>query len=154
MPRIELETHIQAPIERVFDLARDIDFHQKSQAHKGERAVAGVKSGLIELGDWVTWEAKHFGIRQQLTSKITRMQAPDSFRDSMLRGAFASFDHDHLFRSDGQGGTLMTDVFCFESPGGPLGHLANRLFLTRYMTQLLEERNLMLKATAEEQASA
>ena len=38
---IELTTDIGAPIERVFDLARDLDLHARSMAHTGERAIAG-----------------------------------------------------------------------------------------------------------------
>jgi hypothetical protein len=62
MPSIELATSIAAPIERVFDLARSIDLHMKSTSRTGERAIAGTTSGLIGLGQGVTWRARHFGI--------------------------------------------------------------------------------------------
>ena len=41
-----------------------------------ERAIAGVTHGLIELGDEVTWEARHFGIRQTLKVRITGFERP------------------------------------------------------------------------------
>ncbi|MEO6654611.1 MAG: hypothetical protein ABIO36_00865 [Pyrinomonadaceae bacterium] len=63
MPVINLETKINAPIERVFDLARSLDLHQRSMVHTQERAVGGVISGLIDLGQTVTWKAIHFGIK-------------------------------------------------------------------------------------------
>lgn len=81
MPKITLHTRIKADIQTCFDLARDIDFHQRSMEASNERAVAGKTSGLIELGESVTWEAKHFGIRQRLTSKITICDAPTYFVD-------------------------------------------------------------------------
>jgi len=62
---------INAPTERCFDLARDIAFHQRSVAHTAERAIGGVTGGLIALGETVTWEATHFGVRQRLTVRIT-----------------------------------------------------------------------------------
>ena len=74
MPVIELATHINAPIGKCFDLARDIDVHVASTRHTSETAIAGRTSGLIELGEWVTWRAKHFGIWQTLTSKITELE--------------------------------------------------------------------------------
>ena len=77
MPIILLETNITAPVERVFDLARNIDAHTSTTAGTGERAVDGRTSGLIEAGETVTWEAKHLGVRQRLTSKITAMERPD-----------------------------------------------------------------------------
>jgi ligand-binding SRPBCC domain-containing protein len=148
MPKVELSTQINAPIERYFDLARSIDLHMESTKQTGEKAIAGRTSGLIELGETVTWQATHFGIRQNLTSKITRFEYPNYFTDEMVTGAFKSFRHDHLFSySDGQ--TIMKDVFDFESPLGLLGRLANFLFLTDYMRRLLETRNLVIKKTAE-----
>ena len=60
MATIRLETLIPAPIERCFDLARDIDLHVRSTAHTREVAVAGVRTGLIGPGDEVTWEGIHF----------------------------------------------------------------------------------------------
>ena len=149
MPWIELTTRIHAPIERVFDLARSIDLHAASTAHTGEKAVGGVTRGLIGLNEEVTWRAKHFGIWQRLTSRITAFQRPTHFRDSMVRGAFRRFDHDHYFREAGGGTTELRDVFDFDAPLGFLGRLANSLFLTRYMTTFLATRNQAINEAAE-----
>nr|WP_067058606.1 SRPBCC family protein [Mucilaginibacter sp. L294] len=148
MPTIVLSTIINAPVNRCFDIARDIDIHVASTAHTGERAIAGRTSGLIELGESVTWRAKHFGIWQNLTSKITTFQPPVFFADELVAGAFKSFRHEHHFTgTDKQ--TIMRDVFVFESPLGVLGKLANWLFLKKYMTGLLVKRNLVIKEEAE-----
>ena len=151
MPVIELTTLIRAPIERVFDLARSLDLHMESTARTGERAVAGVTTGLFGPGQEVTWHARHLGVWQHLTSRMTAFERPRHFRDSMVRGAFARFDHDHYFESMDSAGehTSMRDVFDFTSPLGPLGILADHLFLTRYMRGFLEERNHLLRQTAE-----
>ncbi|MEO1857929.1 MAG: SRPBCC family protein, partial [Rubritalea sp.] len=97
MASIELETQINAPIERVFDLARSIDLHMDGTKGTHERVVAGRRSGLIGFGETVTWEAKHFGVRQQLESEITAFKHPTMFEDTMLKGAFKSLRHVHLF---------------------------------------------------------
>lgn len=148
MPTIELLTEINAPIEKVFNLSRSIDLHMESTKQTGEQAIAGRTSGLIELGETVTWRAKHFGIWQDLTSKITEFDQPYFFVDEMVRGAFKSFRHEHHFSQvDGQ--TLMKDIFVFESPFGVLGKLFNWLTLKKYMTNLLETRNKVIKEAAE-----
>jgi ligand-binding SRPBCC domain-containing protein len=149
MPRLEIITDIAAPIERVFDLARSIDVHQESQTRHGEKAVAGRASGLIEAGETVTWEAVHFGVRQRLASRIEAMTKPVHFRDSMVSGAFASFDHDHHFEEI-PGGTRMRDVFDYTAPLGLLGRLADVLFLKSYMRRLLEERNAVIRKLAQD----
>jgi ligand-binding SRPBCC domain-containing protein len=148
MPTIELTTVINAPIALCFNIARDIDIHVASTAHTGERAIAGRTSGLIELGETVTWRAKHFGIWQNLTSKITDFSFPDFFADELVDGAFKSFRHEHYFTGDNKQ-TIMRDVFVFESPLGVLGKLADWLFLKRYMKGLLVKRNLVIKEEAE-----
>lgn len=153
MPVIVLRTRVGAPPSRCFDLARDVDLHQRSTAASRERAVAGVTSGLLGPGDEVTWEATHFGLRQRLSSRITEFDPPRRFVDEMVRGAFRRFRHEHQFLP-AQGGTEMIDVFDYTSPLGPLGSLADLLFLRRYMTRLLRDRNAYLKREAESAARA
>ena len=148
MPIIRIETLIQAPIERCFDLARDPDLHARSVAQTGERVVSRTGSGLLVLGDTVTFEAVHFGVRQRLTAQITRFEPPCLFEDRMVRGAFHSFTHRHAFRQT-DAGTLMTDTFDFRSPLGLLGVLADHLVLTRYLRRLLTRRATYLRQVAE-----
>lgn len=148
MPRIVLETRIAAPIERCFDLARSIDLHVATQTRHGEVAIAGVTSGLIGLGQEVTWRARHFLVTQTLSTRIVAFDRPRHFRDSMLRGAFRRFDHDHDFAAV-EGGTVMKDTFDFASPLGPLGWIADRVALEGYMTRFLAERAAILKRVAE-----
>jgi ligand-binding SRPBCC domain-containing protein len=148
MPLIELETLIRAPVERCFDLARSIDFHERTASETQERAVAGRTKGLIELGEEVTFSARHFGVRQRLTSKITAFDRPWQFRDEMLRGAFAVLRHDHRFEAR-EDLTLMRDEFYFEAPLGLLGRIAERAVLVRYMTEFLRVRAQILCAHAE-----
>lgn len=148
VPVIKLETSINAPIERVFDLARCIDLHAESLSHTDEKAIAGITKGLINLGQTVTWEATHFGIRQKLTAEITIFERPNHFRDSQVSGAFKRFDHDHFFEEiDGR--TLMRDAFDYTSPLGFLGEIADFLFLENYLKNLLGVRNNLIKKVAE-----
>jgi ligand-binding SRPBCC domain-containing protein len=148
MPLIRLETIVKAPIERCFDLSRSIDLHTISTEHTGEKAIAGRTSGLIGLGETVTWSAVHFVIRQELESKITHYEYPTFFVDEMQRGAFKSIYHEHHFKTVGEE-TLMTDIFKFESPLGVLGYIANGLILTSYLRRLLEKRNATIREYAE-----
>lgn len=149
---IEVRTNIDAPVERVFDLARSIDFHSRSLAHTDEKAVAGRTSGLIELGETVTWRARHFGVRQHLTARITAFDRPNFFQDTMVRGAFAWMQHDHEFVPAPGGGTVMRDELRFAAPLGILGRIAEELVLRRYMTRFLQVRNAELKRIAESDA--
>lgn len=148
MTVIELSTYINAPIELVFDLARDLDLHQESTSRTREKIVAGRSTGLVQLDDEITFEAVHFGVRQRLTSKIIELKAPHRFVDRMTNGAFRSLEHIHEFESV-KDGTIMRDKMTIAAPLGPLGVVAERLFLAAYMRRFLEERNTFLKRTAE-----
>lgn len=148
MPRIELQTEIKADRNIVFDLSRSIDLHKISTEHTNEEAIAGKTSGLIGMDESVTWRAKHFGIYQNLTSKITEYDRPKHFVDEMVNGAFKEFKHEHHF-AELNDGTLMTDIFDYKSPFGILGKVADKLFLKKYMTELLTERNRIVKQFAE-----
>jgi len=150
MVRIELVTDIAAPIERCFDLSRSIDLHMASTNWTGERAVAGVTSGLIGLDQTVTWRGCHFGLRIQHTSRITAFDRPVYFQDRMVRGCFRSFCHDHFFESI-LGQTRMKDLMVLEAPGGLLGSLAESL-LDGHMRSLLERRDCSIKQVAESDA--
>lgn len=149
MPTIRLEMFIDASLERCFDLSLNVDLHHHSMAHTHERPIAGVTSGVMKLGDIVTWEAVHFGIKQHLTSKITAYERPYRFTDEMIQGAFQEIIHIHKFVPQSPG-TLMIDLFTFRAPLGILGRLAEMLVLTRYMKGLLFTRNRYLKQVAEE----
>ena len=148
MPVIELTIEVCAPLERAFDLSRSIELHMASTYHTGERAVAGVTSGLMALGQEVTWRARHFGLWQHLTSRITAFERPIHFRDSMVRGTFRRFDHDHFFTQRGDI-TIMRDLFDFQSPLGILGRIADRLFLIEHMRRFLLTRHATIKTVAE-----
>jgi len=144
-------TTISAPIERCFDLARSVEVHLAGNVHFGESAVAvgGVTTGWVELGQRVTWRAKHLGVWQNLTSEITRMDRPMYFRDEMIQGAFKRMEHDHFFEAKSAHQTVMTDVFRFAAPLPILGRITEVIVLRRYMTNLLRERNEVIKKIAE-----
>ena len=151
MPTIVLETRIRAPIGICFDLARDVDTHVATSASTGERAVGGKTTGLLDLGDEVTFEAVHLGVRQRLTSRIVEFDRPRRFVDEMVRGAFASFRHVHEFTDEG-GSILVRETATWRSPLGILGAIADALVVERHLRTFLETKLSGLKAVAEQAA--
>ncbi len=148
MPTILLKTRIYAPIEKCFDLARNLDLHIESMKDTEEKVIAGKLAGLIDLGEQVIWQARHFGLSFKMTNKITAMKPPFYFVDEMLSGPFKTLHHQHHFTlADAY--TEMTDTFAFQSPMGILGRLVDLLFLKRYMHKLLTARNQVIKSVAE-----
>ncbi|KAF2325836.1 SRPBCC family protein [Flavobacterium nitrogenifigens] len=144
MTTINLTTKIKAPKQIVFDVSRNIDIHQQSASATKEKAIDGVMSGLINLGETVTWRGKHFGFYLTHKSRITAMNLYDYFVDEMEKGKFKSFKHEHFFEEE-NGITIMKDKLQYETPFGLLGRLFDYLFLKRHLIKFLSERNDVLK---------
>lgn len=148
MQTIVLETRIAAPIELCFDLARDIDTHIRSALGTHERAIGQRRHGILQLGDEVTWKARHFGLVMKMTVRITAVDRPRVFEDTMVRGPFRSLQHRHDFTAADRG-TSMRDVFTFAAPYGVVGTVVERLLLRPYLSRFLKRRAEILKQMAE-----
>ena len=148
MPTIHLTTFIAAPAERVFDLSRHIGLHKESMAPFSQEAVAGTRFGLIEKDETVTWKSKHLFRERMLRVKVTEMSKPSMFVQEQAEGNFRMMKHDHYFKPC-DNGTIVIDLFHFESPYGVLGRWFNELWLTRYLRKIIELRNNVIKQYAE-----
>ena len=148
MTTIQLTTKIKAPIEIIFDLSRNIDVHQQSTAKSNETAIDGITSGLINVNETVTWRGKHFGVYLTHKSIISAMVIQTYFVDEMLEGKFKSFKHQHIFIQK-NGFVIMEDKIQYETPYGIFGKLFDHFLLKKHLTTFILERNLFIKALAE-----
>ena len=149
MPIIRTSARINAPIERVFDLARCVEAHIATSSITGERVIAGRKSGLIEYGESVTWEAKHLGQTRRLKVQVTEFDRPNQFVDEMVTGDFRSLRHVHRFKSIDDNQTEVMDELVYKAPMGFIGTLAEKLVITSHLQKFLNDRNHQLKEIAE-----
>ncbi|OUD36762.1 SRPBCC family protein [Flavobacterium sp. FPG59] len=148
MTTIQLTTKINAPIEIIFDLSRNIDVHQQSTSKSNETAIDGITSGLINLNETVTWRGKHFGVYLKHKSLISAMENPTYFVDEMLEGKFKSFKHQHTFIQK-DGFVVMEDKIQYETPYGIFGKLFDLLVLKNHLSTFIAERNSFIKTLAE-----
>jgi ligand-binding SRPBCC domain-containing protein len=142
------------PAQRLFDLSLSIDEHLESLAGSGERAIGGVTSGRIGLGETVTWRARHVGIWFTMTVRITEYDEPRRFVDEQVSGPFRLFRHVHEYGEPAERGvgggagshgtTVMTDTITVASP--VFGRLAERWVLVPYLRRLIRTRNRHLLA--------
>lgn len=138
-----LVTESRFSVQALFDVSLDIDAHVASMSDSEERAIAGVTTGRIGLGETVTWRARHFGVWFTLTTEISEMERPTRFVDRQVRGPFKTFVHEHRFEPL-PGGSRMTDHITVGSP--VLGRVAERLILVPYLRRLIAKRNAHLLA--------
>ncbi len=142
-------TVIAAPIEVCFHSSLDIGLELLAGQGYGIEAVDGVTSGIIGLGERVTWRTRQFGLWIRHTTEITAMNEPTYFQDGMVEGLFRSFQHNHYFRSLASGETEMRDEMNFRMPfilGGPV---IEHLVVKRRLSTLLRKRNEVIRRHAE-----
>ncbi len=113
-----------------------------------EEAIAGIRSGLINKEDTVTWRGKHLYKTRYFTSRITEMKPYEMFTDKMIKGDFKSFEHQHFFKTT-DNGTIVIDIINYEIPYGWVGGLVNKFYLGPYIEKLINHRNDVIKQYAE-----
>lgn len=148
MTELKFRTEIKASAQVVFDLARSVDAHLESTSKTSEKVIAGKLSGAMEIGETATWKALHFGFWLTHESLISQMARPNSFTDIMVKGHFKSFEHRHFFEET-DGFCVMTDEIRYETPFGIFGKLFDVLALKSHLTDLIANRNEILKRLAE-----
>ena len=148
MPQIIVKTEIDADIDTCFDLARDVGFYYNTLEKFTEIPISDKVTGLMEAGDYVTWETNHLSLMQHLTLKVTEFEKPILFVDEMVRGEFKTYRHEHIFEVDNDK-TVMIDKFEFQSPYGIFGKLVDWVFLKRHFKKLIITRNKTLRLHAE-----
>ena len=147
MQTIRMTTLVRAPVERCFRLSLSVELHLASVGG-GERVIDGVRTGLLHSGEMVTWSGRHFGLRLRHTSVIDGWRPYAYFRDSMVRGMFASFVHEHHFATMDDG-TRIRDELRFTAPLGALGRMVERAALRGHLVRMLRRRNAFLRRVAE-----
>lgn len=137
---------VHAPIERCFQLSTCLEIVEQDL---GMRPVRGRTSGCVTAGDTVLWRGWQFGLPQMHESRIDPFEPPVYFRDFMIRGRFATFEHDHHFLDRGDGTTLLRDELRFTMRWGFVGLLVGRVLIVPHIRGLMRRRFARLKRIAE-----
>jgi ligand-binding SRPBCC domain-containing protein len=136
---------IKAPIERCFLLSTNVELVGRTY---GMKPIEGKTQGLVEADDKLLWAGWKFGMPQMHESVISQYEKPSFFQDTMTRGRFKRYQHDHYFyEMDGR--TVLNDKIRFTMPLGPVGRLVGRFVLVPYLSRRLRRRLVTLRRVAE-----
>jgi ligand-binding SRPBCC domain-containing protein len=137
--------YINAPIERCFLLSTNIELVGKTL---GMKPIEGKTSGLIVANDKLLWAGWKFGLPQMHESVITRYERPAFFQDTMERGRFKRYQHEHYFYEMDER-TVLNDKIRFTMPLGIVGRLVGQFVLVPYISRRLRRRLVLLRKVAE-----
>lgn len=140
------EIVISAPIELCFQLSTCLEI---VALELKMRPVRGRTSGCVAGGDTVRWRGWQLGLPQFHESLIEACNPPFFFRDRMMAGRFAAFEHDHAFIQRTDGSVLLQDEVRFAMPLGWPGQMVGRAVMVPHIRGLLRRRLARLKRLAE-----
>ncbi|MEI9981729.1 MAG: hypothetical protein WDN23_22575 [Edaphobacter sp.] len=136
---------INAPIERCFLLSTNVELIGIAL---GMKPIEGKTSGLVVEDDRLLWAGWKFGLPQMHESRITKYERPTFFQDTMERGRFKRYQHDHYFYEMDER-TVLNNKIRFTVPLGIVGKLVAQFVLVPYLSRRLKRRLSLLKRVAE-----
>jgi len=93
----------------------------------------------IQSGTLIDYKIRLFGMPLKWRTRIEDFQPPARFTDTQLRGPYRLWHHAHEFHEVPEG-TLMIDRVRYQIPLGPLGRLAQALFVRRTLARIFDFR--------------
>jgi ligand-binding SRPBCC domain-containing protein len=95
---------VHAPIERCFLLSTSVEIaEQELRMHP----IRGRTSDLVIGEEKILWKGWQLGLPHFHESIIENYRPPIFFRDRMIAGRFAAFEHDHNFTEQAKGAVLL-----------------------------------------------
>jgi ligand-binding SRPBCC domain-containing protein len=94
----------------------------------------------MEAGALLDYRLRLHGFPIRWTTRIETWEPPHRFVDTQLKGPYSLWHHTHEFEPDGEGATVIRDRVRYSIPLGPLGQLAERVFVRRDLRRIFDYR--------------
>ena len=142
MPRLEFAAEIDAPLEAVWAFHDTVESMPKITPPQTKVRILG-EPGAMAKGTRFTLVVRQPPIFLPLRWEtiITEYDPPHRFVDEQGKGPFAHWHHEHLFEQAPRGRTLVRDIVTYTPPFGPLGVIADWLFIRRQLNALFRYRH-------------
>ncbi len=106
----------------------------------------------LEVGAEAVIELRVLGpIKQRWLARHTVYEPPVRFVDEQVSGPFRRWVHEHRVEATATGAALV-DTIDYELPLGPLGRIADALFVRRMLRTMFERRHAITRREVEGRA--
>lgn len=79
------------------------------------------------------------GIKMKWVTEITHVRDKHYFVDEQRVGPYSIWHHQHII-SEIDNGVLMNDIITYSPPFGPIGSIANDLFIKKQLEEIFDYR--------------
>ncbi len=95
-------------------------------------------------GSLIDYRLSLYGVPFRWRTRITEYEPRVRFVDEQERGPYAFWHHLHEFETRASG-TFMRDLVTYEPPLGPIGRLANSLFIKKNLHDIFDYRRQVIE---------
>ncbi|MFT5433834.1 MAG: ligand-binding SRPBCC domain-containing protein, partial [Myxococcota bacterium] len=145
-PRSALHSSVvlDAPIDEVFPFFSAAENLGLMTPHwMGFRILSGAGES-VKAGDLIDYRIKLGPLPMRWRTEITVWDEGTRFVDNQLKGPYSLWWHEHRFTADGDR-TIMTDTVYFTVPLGPLGRIAEWLFVRGILRRVFRYRSTVIR---------
>jgi uncharacterized membrane protein len=146
MGHISESVHVDAPVERVWELAHDCSRLLDWQT--GIVEIKDCQGSIDRVGASYTFVYKALGRRLEGHAETTKVDKPRLIEIKLTAPGGGQGTSTARFEPAG-GGTDVTFTLDYELPGGFIGDMANKLFMERAIERDIRHGNENLKALCE-----
>ena len=145
MAHVQITEHVEAPIERVFDLF--IDVKRWAEFMPGGAEIKEVAGPAGKVGTRILTSGLFMGRKMESWEEIVEVEPPRLLK---LRSEGSGFKGTATYRLTPAGeGTDVVAETDYDVPMGFLGHVADRLFLEKSMERQMRHAGENMKAILE-----
>jgi ligand-binding SRPBCC domain-containing protein len=143
---LERSQRLEVPIARAFEFYGDaLNLEAITPPWLGFEVTTPAP---IEMGEGtlLDYRLKLHGVPVRWQTRIAVWEPPTRFVDVQVKGPYKLWEHAHSFEPDGEGAVLLGDRVRYALPLGPLGLIAQRLFVRRDVERIFDHRHQAVAA--------
>jgi ligand-binding SRPBCC domain-containing protein len=137
---LEREQRVELPLERAFEFYGDAFNLEAITPPWLAFKVTTPAPVTMDQGARLDYRLKLHGLPVRWQTRIEAWEPPHRFVDVQVRGPYSLWEHTHEFEAAGEGATTIRDRVRYALPLGPLGRLAQRLFVRRDVERIFDYR--------------
>ena len=156
MPVLEFVCDLNAPLQKVWDFHDTIDTLFKLTPPDTKARLGGAPEPM-RVGVVYKLKLRRWGLPVPTWyAEIIAYDPPHKFADRQVpgHGPFRAWQHEHLFAALSESRTRLTDRVTYTLPFGPLGVLADKLFVRRDLEKMFAYRHKVTRESLEANAPA